>query len=324
MKPKQERCPPQALRFDDQAVDFDRRAGLPADACRAVAEAVAETAENLAIDLPGPLLDLGAGTGEIGVQLAHGKRPYLGLDLSVPMLASFRLKLADAAAQVPGTNSKVSPQVPGTNSKVSPQVPGTKSEVSPQVPGTWTAGTWTAGWLVCADADRRLPLADHSVAVVFSSRAVHLLGLRHLVEEIERLRRPQGALLLLGSVQRRPTSVRQVMRRQMRRLLAQQGYTGRSGDDGRARLHRALATKGWHGHPPRQVAEWTVKERPCDSLEAWDRKTGLAGWALDVQLRRRVLEELRSWARNHYGQLDATSTTTETYQLETLHWPGDT
>ena len=330
MKPKQERAAASALTFDDQAQDFDRRAGLPPEACRSVAEAVAGMADGLV----GPLLDLGAGTGEIGLQLALQSRPYVALDLSVPMLASFRRKLGTGRPQVPGTD----PQVPGTDFEASagrlPQVPGTDFEVGagrhPQVPGTDFAagadrlpqvpGTWTPGLLVCTDADRGLPLAEDSVAVIFSSRAVHLLGLSQLVEEIERLRRATGALLVLGSVQRQQGSVRQAMRRQMRHLLADRGVVGRSGRAGRDHLREALAAKGWRREPASQVATWSVEERPRDSLNAWHRKTGLAGLTLNAELRRTVLDELEAWAKIRYGDLDARSSTTETYQLEAMRW----
>lgn len=75
--------------FDQQAADFDLRAGLPADAARRIAAALSE----LAPARRGVLLDLGAGTGQIGVHLARGRPRYLGVDVSGPMLAVFRRKL---------------------------------------------------------------------------------------------------------------------------------------------------------------------------------------------------------------------------------------
>ena len=74
--------------FDAQAADFDRRAGLPAGAARRIAAAVME----LAPAGRGVLLDLGAGTGQIGEHLSRGARGtgYVGLDLSGPMLDVFR------------------------------------------------------------------------------------------------------------------------------------------------------------------------------------------------------------------------------------------
>jgi len=77
-------------RFDAQAPGFDRRAGLPAHAARAVARAVLEIAA------PGPddlLVELGAGTGEIGRHLIESIC-YVGIDRSEAMLELFREKLA--------------------------------------------------------------------------------------------------------------------------------------------------------------------------------------------------------------------------------------
>lgn len=82
-----ERVLRRAASFDDQADVFDRRAGLPPRAVAGVAAAVAEICPP---ETAGTLLDLGAGTGELGVRLAAGRAAYLGLDLSLAMLRVFR------------------------------------------------------------------------------------------------------------------------------------------------------------------------------------------------------------------------------------------
>jgi SAM-dependent methyltransferase len=84
-------------RFDGQAADFDGRAGLPADAAPAVARAVLEIAA------PGPdglLLELGAGTGQVGQRFVESIR-YVGVDRSGAMLELFSAKLVrDEGARV--------------------------------------------------------------------------------------------------------------------------------------------------------------------------------------------------------------------------------
>ncbi|MEM7583460.1 MAG: class I SAM-dependent methyltransferase [Acidobacteriota bacterium] len=79
--------------FDQQAGSFDRRAGLPAAAAQRAAEAVCELA-----GVDGLVIDIGAGTGEVGSQLARGPCRYLGIDISLPMLRAFRHKLGTAEA----------------------------------------------------------------------------------------------------------------------------------------------------------------------------------------------------------------------------------
>jgi len=83
-------------RFDDQAERFDRRAGLPDSACQAVAQAV--------LDMPGlarggRLLEVGAGTGQIGQYLHRSPLCYVGFDISVPMLHVFGRRVAAAGGQ---------------------------------------------------------------------------------------------------------------------------------------------------------------------------------------------------------------------------------
>lgn len=85
--------------FDRQATDFDRRAGLPAEAARRVAAVLAE----LVPAASGVILDLGAGTGQIGLYLARGAGGsfrYLGIDISAPMLAVFHGKIGNGARLV--------------------------------------------------------------------------------------------------------------------------------------------------------------------------------------------------------------------------------
>jgi len=79
-------------RFDAQADRFDARTGLPAGAGSAVATAVLDVVTPRADDL---LVELGAGTGEIGQYLAQSVR-YLAIDRSSRMLDVFRAKLAAA------------------------------------------------------------------------------------------------------------------------------------------------------------------------------------------------------------------------------------
>jgi ubiquinone/menaquinone biosynthesis C-methylase UbiE len=78
-----------ADRFNAQAHTFDERAGVPPDAARGVARAVLDLLAAGPDDL---LLELGAGTGEIGRHLA-GSMNYVGLDRSAAMLDRFLAKL---------------------------------------------------------------------------------------------------------------------------------------------------------------------------------------------------------------------------------------
>lgn len=75
--------------FDQQASHYDTRAGLPAHVGPAVAQAILDSAGSGADDL---VVELGAGTGEIGVHLARLPVRYIGLDSAPAMLEVFRAK----------------------------------------------------------------------------------------------------------------------------------------------------------------------------------------------------------------------------------------
>jgi SAM-dependent methyltransferase len=80
--------------FDAQAPRYDARVGLPESVGAAVARAIVERANAGEDDL---VLELGAGTGEIGVHLARLPIRYLGLDAAAAMLDLFRAKAAPAS-----------------------------------------------------------------------------------------------------------------------------------------------------------------------------------------------------------------------------------
>ena len=93
---------PQGTRFDQQASDFDQRAGV-GPAASAIARGI--------VDLTGAgvVLEIGPGTGEIGAHLAAAASRYVGVDASSAMLQVFAgrtparalLLLADAARAWP-------------------------------------------------------------------------------------------------------------------------------------------------------------------------------------------------------------------------------
>lgn len=95
-----------SVSFDSQAGDFDLRAGLPDGVAEPIAVAVAGLAPG-----GGVLLDVGAGTGQIGAHLATvwRARPrslYVAIDVSAPMLSIFRRKLgAEAEAALVRANA---------------------------------------------------------------------------------------------------------------------------------------------------------------------------------------------------------------------------
>jgi ubiquinone/menaquinone biosynthesis C-methylase UbiE len=86
-----------ASTFDEQATRYDARVGLPESAAAAVAAGIKAFAGLQAEDL---VLELGAGTGEIGMHLVHLPVRYLGIDNSAEMLRLFRDKLGEQPASL--------------------------------------------------------------------------------------------------------------------------------------------------------------------------------------------------------------------------------
>ena len=85
--------------FDDQAGGFDNRVGLPPSVPERIAGVLIELA---GVAGPASWIELGAGTGEIGVQISGRVAGYVGFDRSFPMLAAFRRRGATRAVQADG------------------------------------------------------------------------------------------------------------------------------------------------------------------------------------------------------------------------------
>src|SRR3954454_4956735 len=79
--------------YDLAAPSFERHRALPDGVPEAIRAAVLE-----AIGASSPrLLDLGAGTGRIGIPFIAARDDYVGVDLSFGMLSEFRHRAADSA-----------------------------------------------------------------------------------------------------------------------------------------------------------------------------------------------------------------------------------
>jgi ubiquinone/menaquinone biosynthesis C-methylase UbiE len=242
-------------RFDSQAATYDQRAGLPGQVGREVAQAVLELAAIQAGDV---VVEVGAGTGQIGQWLAQEAVRYVGFDLSPGMLHLFRQRL-----------------------------------------DCWGA----ARTLLVADGHQSWPIHDATASVIFSSRAVHLLPLEHVVAESFRVTRPAGATLLVGRLQRSPSSLHAQMKHQLHRLLRQYGLQVREGEQHQQWLLDYWCQCDAKVIAPVVVAQWRVVSTPEEAIAAWRDKPGLGGLDLSARLKNAILAALATWAETTFGGL---------------------
>ncbi len=173
--------------------------------------------------------------------------------------------------------------------------------------------------LLVADANGRWPAEDGSVAAIFSARALHHVDVEHAAAESERVLRPEGGWLILGMVRRPSESVKPAFRRQMGKLLEEEGYRGRSHDAHTEALFSALEAIGGERAEPRVAARWTRRHAPLDSITAWQGKEGLAGHDIPEEVKERVLGRLRAWVEERYGNLEAPLEQEESFELDAIH-----
>lgn len=176
----------------------------------------------------------------------------------------------------------------------------------------------SSSWLAQADAALPWPFPERSLRAVFSSRAIHLLPLDHVVSELFRVLEP-GAACVLGWVERRPESIKARMSREMRRRLRERGFAPRSA--GGRRLIAACVDRGATEIPRTAVVRWPVRQTPRQSLTHWASKDGLGGVVLPFGVQDEVLRELAAWAVGEFGGLDRSGDTEEAYVLEGVRLP---
>jgi ubiquinone/menaquinone biosynthesis C-methylase UbiE len=174
--------------------------------------------------------------------------------------------------------------------------------------------------LVQADGARTWPLADGSTRLVFSSRAIHLLPLAHVVDELFRVGVAGGAACVLGWVERAPESVKARMSREMQRRLRERGFAPRTA--GSRRLMEACRARGAVELPRRVVRRWTVRQTPAASIAQWRSKPGIGGIVLPPGVQEEVLGELEAWARGELGGLSAGRESEEAFVLEGVRLPA--
>jgi methyltransferase family protein len=171
------------------------------------------------------------------------------------------------------------------------------------------------------DVNQRWPVADRSVACIFSSRAVHHFDLGHLADESARVAAPSGASFVLGRVHRDPGSPRERLRHEKRTRLADRGY---STTDGRGRHRRALEALAGGGEPLDRVvaATWSVRYSSAEVLRDWTELAGLAGSELTPSVKAEIIAELEGWAESEFGPLEGLHESEERYVLEGMRLPG--
>lgn len=88
---------PNESRFDMGAAAYDERTGLPEAQCERIARSLMVLTQARPGDV---LLELGAGTGQLGVHIASLGLSYVGIDSSAAMLAEFERRKAGASGAI--------------------------------------------------------------------------------------------------------------------------------------------------------------------------------------------------------------------------------
>lgn len=171
-------------------------------------------------------------------------------------------------------------------------------------------------WLLQADGNHRWPLADGSVHILFSSRALHWLALDHVVHESFRVAHGERGLLVSGRVQRSNDSVQTMMQREMQQQLRHYGLQARQGNRYQRQLLEACERRGATVLAPLTAARWRVVSTPHQSIADWQSKPGLGGTNPPVAVKHEILSHLTHWAKSTFGGLNEKIESEQVYVLQ--------
>ncbi len=170
--------------------------------------------------------------------------------------------------------------------------------------------------LLHSDGETQWPMNSGSISLVFGSRSLHLVNARHVASEMKRVARREGAFLIIGGIKRDDSSVKEIIRRQMRQLLLELGYEGRGDKRVGKALRSEMAIYNAIELEPRIADTWSVHSTPEQSLISWEGKTGLAGLELPDSIKQEVMHKLRKWATEFFGSLQFDLESKEHYVLQ--------
>jgi hypothetical protein len=178
--------------------------------------------------------------------------------------------------------------------------------------------------LVQADLDRPWSVGDGAVALVFASRVVHHLTVGHFADEVFRVCRP-GGYLMLGRVRRGPESLPSRLQGKKRALLAEHGSQAPAVGQAVRQVIDECAARGAAVLTTVTAAQWTRTATPRQLLTAWEGKPQLDsrgnGGELGAGARAAVVKALHDWASSEFGDLDRAQQFNEEYALEGVRLP---
>ncbi|MGD9891069.1 MAG: class I SAM-dependent methyltransferase [Dehalococcoidia bacterium] len=174
--------------------------------------------------------------------------------------------------------------------------------------------------LVETDCNQTWPLATAATAAVFASRVVHLLDAAAVVREVLRVCRP-GGRFVVGRVNRDEDGIKERLRRQRQILLRQAGVAPRDGAEGTRRFVEQCIAAGGTSLGRRTVAAWQGIVSPAEVLAGWAPLSRMGSITLDLPRRAAILDALRGWAQQEYGDLDRPRPFGERYTIEVVRLP---
>lgn len=257
--------------YDVQAPNFDHRTGLLPITCERVVAGV-QALSGYGADAH--VFEVGCGTGQLGIALANSFKQYTGMDISPEMLKQFKQASQQETTATP-SNDMPSPLC-----------------------------------LLQADGNKVWPVPDNSANIIFSSRAIHWLGIEHIVAEVFRVAAAGESILIIGRVERAADGWESQLRRHCHTLLKQNGLKPRNGERHLKRLleHYNQAPQGQQSDKrigvqvlePKIADRWFQKRTLQQSLDDWAGKPGLAGTEPLSKIKNDILAELKSWAIEKY------------------------
>jgi ubiquinone/menaquinone biosynthesis C-methylase UbiE len=275
-----------SVSFDPVAHIYDATRGYPENITRRIAQEIDRTVQ---AKTQTAFLELGVGTGRIGLPLASLGRTYTGVDISQGMLSYLETKLRDADWQEHGETLLPWGSLWDENSDLSLAVSRfTRAEPPSSLR------------LVRADIEH-LPFRKASFDVIIAVHVFHLVDdWQQAVREALRVLRPGGWLLHCWDGYQNQMSDRQLINERWREIVHElQGETHHVGATYSA-LKQWLHERSLQPEE-RCVLTWEQPVIPSDVIESIAQRSWSSSWRIPDDIFIESVARLRDWAEDYYG-----------------------
>jgi ubiquinone/menaquinone biosynthesis C-methylase UbiE len=274
-----------SLSFDAAADFYDATRGYPLEVTKQIVQVIDEAAHATPRT---PYLEVGVGTGRIGLPLASLGRTYTGVDISEKMLSQLVTKLLASNWQEQSTGEQTWGSLADEDA--------TRSVICQR----FTHDSPSASMRLLVSDITTLPFLDNSFEAVVAVHIFHLVdGWQQALSEVVRVLRPGGRLLQCWDSYEKNSAYTAINRKWQELVTQAGGNTSRPGAHNQGVINW-LQDHGYQSEE-RSATTWQQHSAPSTIIDSIAQRHWSSSWNIPDDIFNPSIERLRAWAQEQYG-----------------------